>query len=170
MASNNSRINQVPITIAQSTMAMINDARPTTNQTTRCVESSVGGGYGLGGYRQIQPVLHNPVTFRSRGRLAKPYVPWTAAGTLFKVPIHALSYKAHYGLDPPPNTEISHLCANAACFNPLHLIVENHQANMARIGCVGTIHSNYTCAHGAQVPIAVLVCQHQPSCMIITRR
>jgi hypothetical protein len=170
MNNDNRRIVNVPIEIAKSTMAKIMTTA-VIDDFTNCIVSNFGGDYGPPGtYRQIQPVQSTGRAVISRGRLAAPFKPWKDRGEIYKVPIHHLAWKAKYGTDPPIGMEVSHLCGNATCCYWDHLCIETHANNIARIGCLGTVHSLIACHCGEEIDVEILVCDHQPSCAIVTYR
>ena len=53
--------------------------------------------------------------------------------------VHILAYFLHTGLLPSstttPTMEISHLCGNSLCCNPVHLNLETHETNTGRKHC-----------------------------------
>lgn len=164
------RIVNIPTEIARSTMAKIMTTA-TVDDYSNCIVSQYGGNYGPSGtYRQIQPLQSTETEVRSRGRQAAPFKPWKGQGSDYKVPIHHLAWKAKYGTNPPVGTEVSHLCGNPACCYWDHLCIESHANNVARIGCLGTVHTFTTCPHGEEMSVEILVCDHQPGCAIVTYR
>ena len=58
--------------------------------------------------------------------------------------------------------EASHLCGNPKCLRSSHLIWETSKANQNRKGCPGVVRTG----DGQQLTI----CEHKPTCMIITYR
>jgi len=61
---------------------------------------------------------------------------------------------------PDGATDASHLCGNSECCNPLHLVWESRQDNVARRGCVGYV---WVDQQGW-----IRVCKHDPPCRIVT--
>ena len=55
-----------------------------------------------------------------------------------------------------PNSHASHMCGNAVCFNPRHLVWESSLANQSRKGCPGIIVD----LEGTRF----LACRHEPTC------
>jgi len=53
--------------------------------------------------------------------------------------------------------DISHLCGEASCCNPQHLVEENRDLNLARRGCPGVIVDSVTDSK-------YRLCRHQPPC------
>ena len=64
---------------------------------------------------------------------------------------------AHANFPSLATDECSHLCHNAACVNPDHLVWESHQMNTSRINCVGSV----TCKCGNET----ILCRHTPKCL-----
>jgi len=83
-----------------------------------------------------------------------------------KIMAHHLTYYMQNDVLPAPNSnmQISHLCHNNSCVNPVHLCMESTRTNLSRNYCVYEVVC--TCAH---CPIAedhyVNICQHQPRCL-----
>jgi hypothetical protein len=72
--------------------------------------------------------------------------------------VHVVAAWEHTnGLDISHDTDASHLCGNATCFNPLHISVESKQMNQSRRGCIGYIVDMNN--------VRYLHCQHVPPCL-----
>ena len=127
------RIGQVPREVAIATMAKVGETA-TTSITTGCTTPTCGLARD---YHQIQPVQRNEQA-RSRGRTGARYKPYPSMPNT-RVLVHQLSVLASTGERPSPGQDISHLCHNSKCCNPTHLVIENHEVNMSRIGCLGTV-------------------------------
>lgn len=89
---------------------------------------------------------------------------------------HASTYKVSVGKDKqlvhkflyeqtigsvPKKYDVSHLCHNESCCNLLHLHIETHVDNMARIGCPGLLKFK-------GYKKLVNACIHQPKCIKVT--
>jgi len=70
---------------------------------------------------------------------------------------HIVSYLAKHGKNLLG--ECSHLCHRSACFNPSHLVDEDHATNLSRRGCLGPI---WCIIHDHLV---LDLCQHEPKCI-----
>ena len=129
--------------------------------------STVRGRDGL--YKQYQ-IKARVSGVRSRGRLGalfKAAPGWESVRML----VHQISYLAATGEDLPDGFDVSHLCGNAGCCNPAHLVAESHADNMSRQRCLGTVVGVLPCAHAdcSEVhPFEKVVCAHVPPCLIRT--
>lgn len=61
------------------------------------------------------------------------------------------------GFPDREGTDVSHLCCNAACFNPMHVCLEDTKVNQTRKGCLGIIVDT----NGD----AFKYCKHEPMCL-----
>lgn len=83
-----------------------------------------------------------------------------------KVYTHHLAVRMVFGSDAVPkdrNRNVSHLCNNASCCNPDHLVVESSDDNHARKNC--PVSRQVTCPCGCNHSFAVSVCSHTPPCI-----
>jgi hypothetical protein len=74
--------------------------------------------------------------------------------------VHRVAYE-HYHDTIDDTLDVSHLCGNSKCCKKSHLCEEDHQTNMARIGCPGWLK------HGDKDQF-LKVCQHHPPCIKVT--
>jgi hypothetical protein len=81
-----------------------------------------------------------------------------------KLVAHVLVLEATSGKPRPDNTDASHLCGHAWCFNPAHLTWEDRAANISRRGCAGKV---LAIVDGKRR--WVQVCRHAPLCQVYTR-
>ena len=65
---------------------------------------------------------------------------------------HILSAMAHLGRAPAEGEEVSHLCHNPACVEPMHLVYEDGMVNKSRLCC-----KLFAATRGYK-------CPHQPTC------
>ena len=73
--------------------------------------------------------------------------------------IHRLVYKTVNNDESIDTLEVSHLCGNAECSEPKHLIAETSKLNQQRKNCIGyTLFKNEL----------VCACRHNPKCKIAT--
>ena len=70
---------------------------------------------------------------------------------------HVLAYKAAHG-SVPDGLDVSHLCGNAGCCAPSHLVAEDRASNIARRGCRGMIRTPEGTWYST--------CPHEPKCTI----
>lgn len=167
-----SRIASVPQSIAMDTMAFLFATNKIEISSTGCWitrTSSVGG--NIESYQQVQLQQRVHEESRSRGRaLARLYRP--AAGfERTRVLVHQLSLLAERGERPGEGQDVSHLCHNANCAAPNHLVIESHDTNMSRQRCQGTLVGLAKCPHdcGQMHPFELSVCTHNPACIVTTR-
>jgi len=78
-----------------------------------------------------------------------------------KVVAHALVLAAYSKTPRPENTDASHLCGNAWCFAPKHLVWEDRATNISRRGCAG-----FALVTVLDVTKWIKICKHQPTCKI----
>ena len=82
---------------------------------------------------------------------------------------HQVAHKATTGMLPAEGQDVSHLCSNPACFNPAHLVIEDHCTNMSRQRCLGTVKGLLPCpCCNVEHAFTKVVCTHEPKCMIVT--
>lgn len=83
-----------------------------------------------------------------------------------KVYTHHLAVRMVSGSNAVPtdrSQNVSHLCGNASCCNPEHLVVESAEENHARKNC--RVVRSVTCPCGCQHTFDVSVCAHTPPCI-----
>lgn len=161
------RIDHVPRHIARATIEHL-QASKTVYTASGCWEAQTGlSGTSL--YPQVQPKYVNREQ-RSRGRAGAKYKPYKGEnGRLGRVLVHQLSCLAHTGQTPGPTQDVSHLCHNRKCFNPDHLVIEEHSENMSEQHCPGTLKGPLLCkCCGNTHDHEIVVCQHVPKCLTIT--
>lgn len=75
-----------------------------------------------------------------------------------KVLTHVLVYLYHH---PGEEVEgdVSHLCGNRKCVNPIHLYAERHLTNTSRISCPGTFKPR-----DPNIGPTIQLCEHTPRC------
>lgn len=74
------------------------------------------------------------------------------------ITLHVLSGFDRFDDLPSEGCEVSHLCHNRQCFNPLHLCYESRESNNQRKGCL-------VCIEDEKGRIRRL-CQHDPPCIL----
>lgn len=75
-----------------------------------------------------------------------------------KVCLHVLSAFVRFRRLPGEGEDVSHLCGNARCFNPDHLLIESKANNQRRKNCKVSVAC--PCCN-----TFVNVCDHIPSCI-----
>ena len=164
------RLDTLPRQFAMDTMDCLRSSGKIRRGPTECDVPDVSTVRGLDGlYKQYQ-IKTRVAGVRSRGRLGAAYKAapgWEGIRML----VHQISYLAATGERLPAGFDVSHLCGNACCCNPDHLVAESHADNMSRQRCLGTVVGVLPCGHAGCAEthyFEKVVCAHAPACLTRT--
>ncbi len=168
------RIAAIPREVAISTMAYLAQKGLIERTAAGCLNALTSTVRGRDGtYRQVQPKIRNPDATRSRGRTGKAFIDYTLpdGSKPGRVLVHHIALRAA-DLELTAGLDVSHLCHNGACCEASHLVLEEHDMNMSRQRCLGTVAGTMRCVHedcGIDHPFTKLLCRHEPACIVTTR-
>ena len=89
----------------------------------------------------------------------------TIKGTRYRRCAHQVALMVAWGMPqlPSDGQEVSHLCHNSLCVNPVHLSYEPHHVNNNRTLCM---HENHCFGHG-QYPACLIDCRLPGGGMVV---